>query len=164
MRQTVLIVDDVPDNIRILVSILKDDYNIRVARNGVDALENSLLHPMPNLILLDIMMPEEVVIKLLKNSVEIFEKRDIKNPKIEIFLYLKEKLEISIRDNGGGVDDELLQKIFDPYFSTKIKLQERGLGLYASRTIVENHLRGELKIENIEDGVIAKIELPIKGE
>ena len=56
-KQRVLIVDDVPENIQVLLSVLKDDYSILVARSGEKAIEQSLNEPQPDIILLDIMMP-----------------------------------------------------------------------------------------------------------
>jgi len=57
-RQTVLLVDDAPANIQIVNSILKDIYKIRVATSGAKALELAKITPLPNLILLDVMMPD----------------------------------------------------------------------------------------------------------
>ncbi len=57
-RQTVLIVDDVPDNIDLLASILRSDYRCKAATSGQRALEIARAQPQPDLILLDIMMPE----------------------------------------------------------------------------------------------------------
>ncbi len=56
-RQTILVVDDVPDNIDILTEILRDDYHIRVATNGEKALNIVYSDAPPDLLLLDIMMP-----------------------------------------------------------------------------------------------------------
>src|SRR5277367_811642 len=57
-KQTVLLVDDAPANIQIVNSILKDIYKIRVATSGAKALELANITPLPDLILLDVMMPE----------------------------------------------------------------------------------------------------------
>ena len=57
-RGSILIVDDEPENIRILGEVLKDDYQISVANNGKDALISAMSEPHPDLILLDIVMPE----------------------------------------------------------------------------------------------------------
>lgn len=56
-KQTILIVDDIPDNIKILCFILKDDYNIKIANNGETALKIAFSGKKIDLILLDIMMP-----------------------------------------------------------------------------------------------------------
>ena len=57
-KKTVLVVDDAPANIQIVKSILKDLYKIRVATSGAKALELAKLTPPPDLILMDVMMPE----------------------------------------------------------------------------------------------------------
>src|SRR5271168_1570825 len=57
-KKTILLVDDTPANIQVANSILKDDYKIRVATNGAKALELATAKPAPDLILLDVMMPE----------------------------------------------------------------------------------------------------------
>jgi cyclic di-GMP phosphodiesterase len=55
---TVLVVDDTPENIDLLVEILKDDYKVKAARNGAQGLKIARLPSAPDLILLDIMMPD----------------------------------------------------------------------------------------------------------
>jgi len=55
---SILAVDDVPENLRVVTSLLKDEYKVRVATNGRQALELAIKDPVPSLILLDIMMPE----------------------------------------------------------------------------------------------------------
>ena len=57
-KKTVLVVDDAPANLQIVNSILKDDYKIRVATSGAKALVLVKVKPLPDLILLDVMMPE----------------------------------------------------------------------------------------------------------
>ncbi|CAA6810047.1 MAG: Chemotaxis protein methyltransferase CheR (EC [uncultured Sulfurovum sp.] len=69
-------------------------------------------------------------------------------------------IQIEIEDNGGGIEEEILLKVFEPYFSTKFQSDGTGLGLYMSKMIVENSMHGTLKLENIKQGVIAKINLP----
>jgi diguanylate cyclase (GGDEF)-like protein len=73
IRPVVLIVDDVATNVKILADALRDEYRIKVASNGADALETARTEPRPDLILLDIMMPEMdgyEVCRRLKNQPE----------------------------------------------------------------------------------------------
>src|SRR6201997_1796818 len=58
VKKTVLLVDDAPANIQVVNSILKDIYKIRIATNGAKALELAKADPPPDLVLLDVMMPE----------------------------------------------------------------------------------------------------------
>gem|GEM_PF-1426855 len=68
---------------------------------------------------------------------------------------------ITISDNGGGIKDDVLPKIFDPYFSTKEQGKGTGVGLYMSRVIIERSFKGTISAQNIEDGAQITIELPL---
>ncbi len=80
---------------------------------------------------------------LIKNAIEAVEK--IPNPAIEIKIYNKDSIIcIEIKDNGIGIDDKMISKIFEPYFTTKAK--GTGLGLSIVKRIIEDH-GGKIKIE-----------------
>jgi CheY-like chemotaxis protein/anti-sigma regulatory factor (Ser/Thr protein kinase) len=66
-----------------------------------------------------------------------------------------------IRDNGGGISDEIIDSICDKYFSTKKKEESSGLGLYMSRKIIEDNMDGKLEIVSGEGEAIFKIILPL---
>ena len=68
---------------------------------------------------------------------------------------------VAIRDNGGGVPDEILGKVFDPYFTTKEK--GTGIGLYMSKMIMD-HMDGEITIRNVEGGAEVLLVLPLARE
>jgi signal transduction histidine kinase len=57
---------------------------------------------------------------------------------------------ISIKDNAGGIKKEIINRIFEPYFTTKYKSQGTGIGLYMSQEIIVNHMKGELSVCNDE--------------
>jgi len=98
----------------------------------------------------------QVILNILKNSKDNFLDKGIENPQIII---LATKNSIEICDNGGGIDESILENIFDPYYSTKNEKNGTGLGLYMSKMIVEDHHNGILSVENIADGVCFKISL-----
>ncbi len=102
----------------------------------------------------------QVVLNLIQNAEDAIVDNNIKNPKIIIEIQ-ESKLgqTLSIKDNAGGIKDDILNKIFEPYFSTKKNKNGTGLGLYMSKIIIEDHCRGSLSVENIEDGVEFKISL-----
>jgi len=102
----------------------------------------------------------QVILNILKNSEDNFIEKNIKNPKIKITTYFKDKnYTIRIEDNGGGIPNKILPKIFDPYFSTKNEKNGTGIGLYMSKIMVEEHHNGKLSAKNIEDGISFKIEI-----
>ncbi|MBF0520317.1 MAG: response regulator [Nitrospirae bacterium] len=68
------------------------------------------------------------------------------------------KTAVTVRDNGGGIPEEIIEKIFDPYFTTKSDDQGTGIGLYMSKTIIEG-MGGSISCKNIDGGAEFKIEL-----
>ena len=96
----------------------------------------------------------QVVLNILQNALENFKDQNINNPYIII---KTEGKTLEIYDNGGGIDDEIIKNIFDPYFSTKQNKNGTGLGLYMSKMIVEEHHNGTLSVENTDDGICFKI-------
>ena len=99
----------------------------------------------------------QVVLNLIKNAKDALVQNKIYKPKIIIrSISQKESLVVSICDNGGGIEEEIIEDIFKPYFSTKDEKQGTGLGLYMSKMIIEEHIGGRLSVENVldEDGEI----------
>jgi signal transduction histidine kinase len=70
---------------------------------------------------------------------------------------------ITIKDNGGGIAEEIIEKVFDPYFTTKADDKGTGIGLYMSRTIIEKSMGGRLYCENVPGGTQFTIELERAG-
>jgi len=104
---------------------------------------------------------KQVLLNLIKNAEDILIENEIKNPKIII---KASKKSLKIADNAGGVPEEIIDKIFDPYFSTKFQKDGTGLGLYMSKTIVEEHCKGKLSIINDKDGAVFEIDLKEKDD
>ncbi|MBF0567467.1 MAG: HAMP domain-containing protein [Nitrospirae bacterium] len=113
---------------------------------------------------------KQVILNILNNSKDaISSKRgDSASPptrgQIEITIENSEqrdKIIISIRDNGGGIPEDIMGKIFDHYFSTKGQ-EGTGLGLYMSKTIVETNMGGTLTVRNIGGGAEFMISLDVQ--
>jgi len=100
----------------------------------------------------------QVLLNILNNSKDAFIENNISTPKVSITT--KEdayKLMISIQDNAGGVKEEILNKIYDPYFTTKFKSHGTGIGLYMSKMIIEESMGGSMLSKNKNDGLLTTI-------
>jgi len=95
----------------------------------------------------------QTVIAILNNSRDAFIINKIENPKINICI---DNI-LTIEDNAGGIDDKLIDRIFEPYFTTKYKNKGTGTGLYMAKMIIENSMNGTLSVEQIKDGTRFKI-------
>ena len=111
----------------------------------------------------------QVFINIINNSKDAFIEKKIKDR--VIFISIKNfpnRILIEIKDNAGGVEEDILDKVFEPYFTTKHQYNGTGIGLYMSNQIIKTHLNGDIfmkncsfKYKNIEQkGVITTIILP----
>ncbi|AXH08802.1 7TMR-DISM-7TM domain-containing two-component system sensor histidine kinase [Malaciobacter halophilus] len=100
----------------------------------------------------------QVVLNLITNAKDVLVQREIKRAKIEIVIDVKANCSITtVCDNAGGIDSKTIQKIFEPYFTTKEK--GSGIGLYMSKTIINSHFKGDLKVTNTKEGACFFIEV-----
>ncbi|WP_066163001.1 transporter substrate-binding domain-containing protein [Aliarcobacter skirrowii] len=99
----------------------------------------------------------QVILNIISNSIDILKDKNIDSR----YIYFKTKilnnnLIITISDSGGGIDKKILNRVFEPYFTTKHKSQGTGIGLYMSLQIVTKHLHGKLSVKNssfLQNGV-----------
>ncbi len=103
----------------------------------------------------------QVIINLLQNSKEAFSNKTKKEVKIDIYKK-KEFAIIEYFDNAGGVREELLEKIFEPYFTTKHQSNGTGLGLFMSKMILEQSLNAEIIVKNFCNGLKFEIIIPME--
>ncbi len=104
---------------------------------------------------------KQVVLNLIKNAEDILIEKEIKDAFIKIYAFKdsNNNLILEISDNGGGIPEDIIDLIFDPYFSTKGQKDGTGLGLYMSKTIIEEHCNGELNVSNSDSGAVFQIVL-----
>jgi len=92
----------------------------------------------------------EILINLVKNSLNAFKNNETKNPVIIINTNkIDDMLEINLKDNAGGMDEEILSKVFEPYYSTKFPSIGVGLGLYIVFELIAKHFKGTVEASNI---------------
>ena len=107
----------------------------------------------------------QAVLNIINNSREQFDEQDINDAQIHIKTYDKEEAAVmEISDNAGGIKGDIIDKIFDPYFSTKFDKNGTGLGLHMTKNIVEQHRGARIFAQNIEDGVKFTIEIGLNRE
>ncbi len=100
----------------------------------------------------------QAILNIISNAKDILLERSISDPTIWITLTCKEgKTVIRIADNGGGIALEPIEKIFEPYVSTKHAKSGTGIGLYMSKTIIEKNANGILRAYNSDKGAIFEI-------
>jgi len=105
---------------------------------------------------------KQVILNILKNSEDALLENNIKNAYISAQTKCDNKCDkryIIIKDNAKGISEDALSKIFNPYYSTKKEKDGTGLGLYMSKTIIEEHCDGKLSVQNDENGAVFTIEI-----
>ena len=119
--------------------IAKDIHIIKNIENiELDSYENELI---------------QALINILNNAKDELVKKPSDEEKyifIDIFRNEKNEVNIIIKDNAAGIPNEYIDKIFEPYFSTKHKSQGTGIGLYMTEEIITKHLQGQIFVENKE--------------
>ncbi|PLY04468.1 MAG: hypothetical protein C0625_16380 [Arcobacter sp.] len=104
----------------------------------------------------------QVLLNIITNSKDAFLETKIKNPVITIKTKRAQThIRILISDNAGGINESIINKIFEPYFTTKDSYNGTGLGLYMSKMIIEQNMQGHLSVKNIPNGVKFSIYIPI---
>jgi len=100
----------------------------------------------------------QVMLNLLNNAIEALIADKIASPKITIVVSEKEEhIIINICDNANGIDKNIIEKIFNPYFTTKNS--GTGLGLYMSKIIIEEHMKGKIDVHNSAFGTTFTLKL-----
>ncbi len=93
----------------------------------------------------------QVILNLYSNSADAFNTNSNEQNLIFTELYTKEDVSvIKVRDNAGGIKDEYIGKVFEPYFTTKHKTQGTGIGLFMSHEIIKNTFKGTIDVHNVE--------------
>ena len=95
----------------------------------------------------------QVLLVLLNNARDVLESEELEERWIKVDVRkVYQRIHISVEDNGGGIKEEHLSKVFEPYFTTKFEVQGTGIGLYMSKMIVEESLGGSLNVVNSSHG------------
>ncbi len=133
-----------------LVDMNLDDRQIRI---DVDALDTPIIHGYRN-------EYSQVLINILMNSKDAFLERKIADPRVLIRIFREDgRSVVTMADNAGGIAEDIIGKIFDPYFTTKGPQKGTGVGLFMSKTIIEKNMNGRLTVRNTVDGAEFRVEV-----
>ncbi len=97
---------------------------------------------------------KQVILNLLNNAKDAITENSIKEGKIEIII---ESGKVIIKDNAGGVPEDIIKRVFEPYFTTKEQGKGTGLGLYMSKMIIEENMHGKLSVRNENNWAVFEI-------
>lgn len=102
----------------------------------------------------------QVILNIVNNAKEQLIDNKIIDAKIEVKTYaIEDDVFIEISDNGGGIKEDIIDKLFDPYFSTKLDKNGTGLGLYMSKIIIKDYHNGDIYAKNSQNGAIFTIKI-----
>lgn len=155
--------------------INKSDKKIVNIKHSIESLINMLentnvknqvkiqrdLHDVPQIKIYEDKL-RDVILSIITNSLEAFNRNKTLEPIIDISLNIQEgedKILLQIIDNAGGISDDILEHIFDPYLTIK-KEKGKGMGLYTAKTIIESQLDGTIEIDNDKDMTVVSMLLP----
>jgi len=102
-----------------------------------------------------------MLLNIIINARDAYEDKEIKDKTIEVICFKDDKkgITIQIKDKAGGIPEEVIRKIFNPYFTTKEQGKGIGIGLHMAKRIVEEIFKGMISANNVNDGAIFTIEL-----
>jgi len=98
---------------------------------------------------------KQVILNLFSNSMDAFIENKVKHPEINVYI---QDDKISIKDNAGGISAKVINRVFEPYFTTKEQGKGIGIGLYMSKMIIEDNMNGIISVANSGNGAIFVID------
>ncbi|KAB7884249.1 hypothetical protein GA417_12495 [Poseidonibacter ostreae] len=106
----------------------------------------------------------QVILNILTNSKDALVDKKITNAKVLIEIKKSNKYAcVSIKDNAGGIPLSIIEKIFEPYFTTKEEGKGTGIGLYMSKIIIEKNMNGKLFVNNTKEGAEFTVSVPLSS-
>lgn len=141
------------DSVIKTLSLMEGNFRAKHIKVTVHAESKPMMYGYPNEF-------AQVLINILSNASDAFIEHKICQPHIIITVFNDEgKTIVTISDNAGGIPDDIICKIFDPYFTTKGSQSGTGMGLFMSKAIIEKNMAGSLTARNIEGGTEFRIEV-----
>jgi len=143
------------ENIVKVIRFIEDSYKTNTIKLILDLDENCKVKGFPN-------EYSQVILNILNNARDAFDEGNIPVDKREVKIKLfkhNDKSIVIISDTARGIPEDIIDNIFESYFTTKSEDKGTGLGLYMSKTIVEDNMHGKLSVRNIDNGAEFRIEV-----
>jgi signal transduction histidine kinase len=135
------------------LSLIEGGFKEQWIRIEVNPTDNPVIFGHPN-------EYSQVLLNIMINARDAFSNRKADSPKVTINLFTDEgKSVVTITDNAGGIPEDIIEKIFEPYFTTKGPDKGTGVGLYMSKNIIEKNMSGTLSVRNTGSGAEFRIEI-----
>ncbi len=132
-------------------NLMSASLNNSSIRLNIDIQENFELFAYPNEI-------AQALLNLISNAKDVILERGIKDGYITISAYIDDgKHILTVKDNAGGIKVTPIEKIYEPYFSTKHATSGTGIGLYMTKTIIEKNNNGKIFATNDNNGAVFTI-------
>jgi len=144
---------NIKDIINRTIKLVDKSFLVNNIELVLDISDNCLVNGFPN-------EYSQVVLNIFNNAREAFRDIDKSQDKFVKIILAKEndKNLLLISNNAGCIANETLPHVFEAYYTTKGSQKGSGLGLYMSKTIIEEHFKGKLSVKNIDNGVEFRIE------
>ena len=127
-----------------------NEYKIAIEKNEKD---DVAVYGFPN-------EYAQVLLNIFMNARDVMNERNVESPRLKITVATENGVSVvTIADNAGGIAEDIIGKVFDPYFTTKGPQQGTGVGLFMSKAIIENNMGGRLSVRNTGEGAEFRIEV-----
>jgi len=139
--------------VRKAISLIGDDFRNQGITIDVNTTEEPEAYGFPN-------EYSQALLNILMNAKDALLERGIKGARVTVRIGKEDdRAVVTIDDNAGGVKEEIMDKVFDAYFTTKELGKGTGIGLFMSKTIIEKNMGGHLTLRNVGDGAEFRIEV-----
>jgi len=135
------------------ISLVEGNFSDRQIKIDVIAADDPVVTGYPN-------EYSQVLLNILSNAADALQERGTVNPHITVSVFTEEgKAVVTVSDNAGGIAEEIIGRIFEPYYTTKEQGKGTGVGLYMAKNIIENNMNGSLTVRNNGQGAEFRIEV-----
>lgn len=143
------------DSLKRTMELVDSSYKLYNIKVQYEIQEDVLVYGFPNEF-------AQALLNILSNAKDALLENEVIEPKIIIKISKDKKYGIlAVQDNAGGIKDEILNKIYEAYFTTKNDGNGTGIGLYMSKIIVEQNMNGKVECSNTKDGAIFSLSIPL---